>query len=107
MSITTIRLHALLPESRPQVIDINLRPGQERVLGRNDFSTGEDTVISRRHALFTLTAGPGGDVLGVQNLSLINGVLVNFVPVPPYGRQRLQDGDEIVSSHFQIFFVCC
>jgi pSer/pThr/pTyr-binding forkhead associated (FHA) protein len=97
MSITSIHLHALLPESRPQVIDISLRPGDERVLGRNDFSTGEDTVISRRHALFTIAPAPGGDVLGVQNLSLINGVLVNFVPVPPYGRERLRDGDEIVT----------
>jgi pSer/pThr/pTyr-binding forkhead associated (FHA) protein len=101
MSITSIHLHALLPESRPQVIDINLKPGEERVLGRNDFSTGEDTVISRRHALFAIDAGAGGDVLGVQNLSLINGVLVNFVPVPPYGRQRLEDGDEIVSPPFK------
>jgi len=36
----------------------------------------------------------------VQNLSLINGILVNFWPVAAYTTHVLVDGDEIVSTLF-------
>jgi len=101
MEITSVRLYAISPDARPQVIDIKPTPGQTRIIGRQDFNSGDDTVISRRHALFSILSGAEGDkdqVLVVQNLSLINGILVNFRPVTAYSTQALVDGDEIVST---------
>jgi len=102
MEITSVRLYAISPDARPQVIDIRPTPGQTRIIGRQDFNSGDDTVISRRHALFSiLSAAEGVDqILVVQNLSLINGILVNFWPVAAYTTHVLVDGDEIVSTLF-------
>ena len=111
MEITSVRLHALGPDARPQVIDIKATLGQTKIIGRQDFNSGDDTVISRRHALFSVVTGTevgrGEQVLVVQNLSLINGILVNFTPVPTYGSQALVDGDEIVSTLFPIYDPDC
>ena len=98
MEILSVRLTAVNPTSRPQILHIPARPNQHHTIGRSNFSTGDDTIISRRHARFTINAETTPERLLVNNLSLINGVLVNFTPVLPFQWQTLYDGDEIVSS---------
>src|SRR5271170_2192564 len=97
--VMSARLVALSPFSRPQIMPIETREvGDEFVVGRTNFFTGEDTIISRRHAKFKITSHAGGpEVLCVENLSMINGLLVNFRPVQPYQQVTVYDGDEIVS----------
>jgi len=101
--LLSTRLVALNPISRPQVLAIETRQlGDEFVVGRTNFFTGEDTIISRRHAKFKITAHAGGpEILVVENLSMINGMLVNFRPIQAYQAVTIYDGDEIVSP-----FVC-
>jgi hypothetical protein len=98
MDILQIRLVAVNPASRPQVIPINALPDSDFVLGRASFSDGEDTIISRRHARFTINTVPGGQAeqLYVSNLSNVNGLLVNFEPLLPFDATLLCDRDEIV-----------
>jgi hypothetical protein len=102
--VLSARLVALSPFSRPQIMPIQTREvGDEFVVGRTNFFTGEDTIISRRHAKFKLTAHPGGpEKIVVENLSMINGILVNFRPVPPYQAVTVYDGDEIVSPSYLV-----
>lgn len=96
MEILSVRLQAINPNSRPQTLHIAARPNEHITIGRSNFSTGDDTVISRRHALFYITAESGLEKLTVRNLSAINGVLVNFVPINQHEQRTLLDGDEIV-----------
>jgi hypothetical protein len=96
--LLSARLVALNPISRPQVLPIEARQlGDEFVVGRTNFFTGEDTIISRRHAKFKITSHTGGpEMLVVENLSMINGMLVNFRPIQPYQAVTIYDADEIV-----------
>lgn len=95
MDILSIRLIAVNPASSPRTFDIPARPNVDFTLGRSHFSTGDDAIISRRHVKFIINnAGP--ESLIVQNLSLANGLLVNFTPVQPHQRKVLLDGDELV-----------
>lgn len=96
MEILSVRLIAINQTSRPQEFQIPSLPNQDYTLGRSNFSTGDDSIISRRHARFCITAESGPEKLLVTNLSLINGVLVNFTPVVPFQWRILYDGDEIV-----------
>jgi FHA domain len=100
MEIVHCLLEAINPVSRPQSIPINVLPNQDSVLGRANFFDGEDTIISRRHARFSilsgLSAGQQPDKLQVSNLSHVNGLLVNFEPLQPFQSCTLQNGDEIV-----------
>jgi len=104
MDILQIRLVAVNPASRPQVIPINALPDSDFVLGRASFSDGEDTIISRRHARFTINPVPGGQAeqLYVSNLSNVNGLLVNFEPLLPFDATLLCDRDEIVPSSMSL-----
>ena len=96
--ILSAQLVALNPISRPQTLLIEARQaGDDFVVGRTHFFTGEDTIISRRHARFHITSQAGGpEMLVVENLSMINGMLVNFRPVQPYQAITVYNGDEIV-----------
>jgi FHA domain len=96
MEILSVRLQAINPNSRPQTLHIAARPNEHVTIGRSNFSTGEDTIISRRHALFNITVESGLERLSVRNLSAINGMLVNFTPVHQFVWRTLFDGDEIV-----------
>jgi FHA domain len=98
------RLVALNPVTRPQIMPIETRePDDEFVVGRTNFFRGEDTIISRRHAKFKLVSHPGGyETIVVENLSMINGILLNFRPVPPYQPVTIYDGDEIVSPCYLV-----
>ncbi len=100
MDILSVRLAAINPASRPQVLQITLRPNEDHVIGRSNFSAGEDTIISRRHARFSINTESGAERIVVTNLSLINGILVNFTPVPHFQSRTLFNGDEIVSHLF-------
>jgi hypothetical protein len=95
MEIVSTRLEAINEISRPLTLTIATRPGEPSVLGRHHFFNGEDTIISRRHARFTISTS-GTEQLQVTNLSGINGILVNFEPLPLNLTATLYDGDEIV-----------
>lgn len=96
MDILSVRLAAINPTSRPQLLPIPARPNQAHTIGRNSFSTGDDAIISRQHAQFTINTELGLERLVVTNLSLINGILVNFTPLLAFQWRILHDGDEIV-----------
>ena len=96
MEIVSAQLVAVDPLADPQTLSITAMPGEDSNIGRRHFSTGEDTTISRRHARFTILAGHGPERLLVTNLSLVNGMFVNFVPLQQHRAQTLYDGDEIV-----------
>ena len=95
MDIISARLEAINPTSQPQSLLIPTRPGEDFIIGRSHFSNGQDTIISRRHAKFNIN-NVGPERLVVTNLSLINGILVNFTPLQPFEDETLYDGDEIV-----------
>src|SRR5947207_8175102 len=101
MEITSVRLIAINPTSRPQVLQITVQPSLDHIIGRSNFSAGDDTIISRRHARFSINTDLHVERLFVTNLSLINGVLVNFTPVQHFESRTLFDGDEIVSHLFE------
>lgn len=109
MDIVDARLEAINPVSRPQTIPINVQPNNDSVLGRANFFDGEDTIISRRHARFSIVSSSGAgqpEELKVLNLSHVNGLLVNFEPLQPFQNRTLYDGDEIVPpSPFLVFYV--
>lgn len=97
MDIVQARLVAINPVSRPQIITLNTLRNTDFVLGRANFFDGEDTIISRRHARFNVLPGSGSiEHLMVSNLSHVNGLLVNFEPLPPFDSTTVYDGDEIV-----------
>ena len=100
MDILATRLEAIHRTARPQTLIIPTQPGEDFIIGRSNFHTGEDTIISRRHARFNVNSN-GPEKLVVTNLSLINGILVNFTPLQPYQEETLYDGDEIVHSRVQ------
>jgi hypothetical protein len=95
MEIVSTRLEAINRISRPLSLTIETRPGEPSVIGRNNFFNGEDTIISRRHAKFTIFPSEP-EQLRVTNLSQINGILVNFNPLPLNLTATLHHGDEIV-----------
>lgn len=99
MDIVHARLEAINPVSRPQTIPLNVLPNNDSILGRSSFFDGEDTIISRRHARFSIVSPSGPrqpEMLTVSNLSNVNGLLVNFEPLQPFQSRILYDGDEIV-----------
>jgi pSer/pThr/pTyr-binding forkhead associated (FHA) protein len=96
MDIVQARLVAINAVSRPQVISIDALPDSDFVLGRPNFFDGEDTIISRRHARFSINAPLNTERLTVSNLSNVNGLLVNFEPLLPFATTTIYDGDEIV-----------
>lgn len=99
MDIISARLLAKSPSSTPRILSITARPNEDFIVGRNTFSSGDDTIISRRHARFSIIAGSNQhERLVVCNLSKINGLLVNFTPLPLDQELTLHDGDEIVRS---------
>ena len=105
MDIVQARLVAINPVSRPQTISLNALPNTDFVLGRADFFDGEDTIISRRHARFTVHPGAGSmERLMVSNLSHVNGLLVNLAPLLPFDSTTVYDGDEIVHFLPTMFF---
>jgi hypothetical protein len=106
MDIVSVRLAAINSTSRPQLLPIPARPNQDHTIGRSNFSTGDDAIISRRHARFAINTEVGPERLVVTNLSLINGILVNFTPVLPFQSQTLYDGDEIVRRPCLAFIDC-
>ena len=95
MEIVSTRLEAINRISRPLSLTIATRPGEPSVLGRYDFFNEEDTIISRRHAKFTISTSEP-EQLQVTNLSQINGILINFNPLPLNLTATLLHGDEIV-----------
>ena len=95
MEILSARLVAKSPTARPQTLLIPLQLNSEFIVGRAHFLNGDNTIISRRHARFRVVAG-ARERLVVCNLSRINGMLVNFLPLPLDEDITLFDGDEIV-----------
>jgi FHA domain len=112
MEIVHIHLEAINPSSKPQIIPIPITADSDHIIGRSTFYTGEDTIISRRHASFTILQRQGHDILIVRNLSMINGILVNSEPVHPLAERIIRHGDEIVCppllfvgvTYFVVFF---
>ena len=98
MDIVQARLVSIHPATRPHRIILSALPNTDTVLGRPDFFDGEDTIISRRHARFYILPGQAGSMerLMVSNLSLVNGLLVNFEPLQQFESTAVSDGDIIV-----------
>jgi hypothetical protein len=101
MEIVSARLEAVNSSARPQILSITTRPGDPCIIGRHDFFTGADSIISRRHAKFQIST-TGVEQLQVINLSKINGILVNLVPLPLNQCTTLYDADEIVRPRFAV-----
>jgi len=96
MEITSVRLLAKSPLANPRVLIIPARFNEEFLLGRANFLTADNGIISRRHARFNIV-GVERERLVVCNLSAINGLLVNFRPVALDQDVTLYNGDEIVA----------
>jgi hypothetical protein len=95
MDIVSSHLEAVNASSQPQILQIQAREGAE--IGRPNFFNGNDTSISRRHAKFMITRPVNDETLRVTNLSEVNGILVNFTPLPYRESIALITGDEIVT----------
>jgi hypothetical protein len=98
MEIVAASLLAVNRESRPQIIPIIVQPNRPFTIGRTNFTSRDDTIISRRHAQFHIATQRGPEALFVTNLSLVSGVLVNFTPLRHLDMRELFHGDEVVRS---------
>jgi FHA domain len=99
MEILEARLVAIGRDTYPQIIHLPTEPGASIIIGRSHFFGGEEQIISRRHACFTVSSTGILSLLHVSNLSQMNGVLHNLSPIPLHTSVVLRDGDELV-SHF-------
>jgi FHA domain len=99
MDIVSCRLEAIKTISRPQILPLSVINARNNActIGRANFHFGQDTIISRQHARFHITPT---EHLHVCNLSSVNGILVNYFPVPYEQSALLNDGDEIVRRWF-------
>jgi hypothetical protein len=98
MDILSSRLEAINPTlTTPATLLITAREGTECIVGRPNFFDGNDTSISRQHARFQVSRQNLSEQLLLTNLSQVNGILANFVPVPHSHTITLTTGDEIVT----------